>query len=149
MKTSNLLKLCIVLTICCFNPAFADSWKDESGKGKDKKRAAQNQHQRNNDSDSYFHRNGYTHLNIPKGHYPPPGKCRIWHPDRPAGHQSPSGDCRQLRNQVPMGAWLIRHPKANPKHIQVDVYDRHSPGTILITGEFDLGGIFVRIAAGR
>ncbi len=47
-------------------------------------------------------------INIPKGHMPPPGKCRIWFPGRPPGHQPPPGDCEHLRNQVPPGAWLIR-----------------------------------------
>lgn len=44
---------------------------------------------------------------IPPGHYPPPGKCRIWYPDRPSGHQPPPGDCDELRRRVPPGAWLI------------------------------------------
>lgn len=45
---------------------------------------------------------------IPPGHMPPPGKCRIWFPDRPPGHQPPPGDCWQLERQVPPGAYLIR-----------------------------------------
>ena len=47
-------------------------------------------------------------LNIPKGHYPPPGSCRIWFPDRPAGQQPPPGRCDELHYQVPPGAYLIR-----------------------------------------
>ena len=147
MKISILLKICFALTILlCFNVALADDWKGESGKGKDKKHATQYKH--DNDRDSYFHKNGYTHLNIPRGHYPPPGQCRIWYPDRPAGHQPPSGNCRQLRNQVAPGAWIIRHPDSDPGHIHVDVYDHQRHGQIMVTGEFDLGGTFIRIAAG-
>lgn len=46
-------------------------------------------------------------LKIPEGHMPPPGKCRIWYPERPPGQQPPPGDCENLRYQVPPGAWLI------------------------------------------
>jgi hypothetical protein len=45
---------------------------------------------------------------IPPGHYPPPGSCRIWFPDRPPGHQPPPGPCEELQYQVPPGAYLIR-----------------------------------------
>lgn len=48
-----------------------------------------------------------TRHNIPAGHLPPPGKCRIWHPGRPAGHQPAPGNCRALRHRVPAGAWLV------------------------------------------
>jgi len=45
--------------------------------------------------------------NIPKGHYPPPGSCRVWFPGRPPGQQPP-GPCERLQYQVPPGAYLIR-----------------------------------------
>ncbi len=49
----------------------------------------------------------YEHTNIPPGHLPPPGECRIWFPDRPPGQQSPPGNCDVLSRQVPPGARLI------------------------------------------
>ncbi len=45
---------------------------------------------------------------VPKGHLPPPGECRIWYPDRAPGQQPPPGNCRDLRRHVPYGATLIR-----------------------------------------
>lgn len=45
---------------------------------------------------------------IPRGHRPPPGQCRIWFPDRSPGHQPPPGDCRALELRLPAGAWLLR-----------------------------------------
>jgi hypothetical protein len=47
-------------------------------------------------------------IDIPPGHMPPPGECRIWYPDRPPGQQPPPGPCHELRDQVPAGAILVR-----------------------------------------
>lgn len=50
----------------------------------------------------------YDEVEIPRGHWPPPGKCRIWFPDRPPGHQPKPGKCKKLRYRVPSGAYLVR-----------------------------------------
>ena len=47
-------------------------------------------------------------INIPKGHYPPPGSCRVWVPGVPPGQQSPPGNCQELQYRVPPGAVLVR-----------------------------------------
>lgn len=33
--------------------------------------------------------------NVPPGHLPPPGACRVWYDDRPAGHQPRPTSCRE------------------------------------------------------
>jgi hypothetical protein len=43
-------------------------------------------------------------FNIPPGHLPPPGSCRVWYPDRPPGQQPPPGSCNAY---VPVGAVLV------------------------------------------
>jgi Tfp pilus assembly protein PilF len=50
----------------------------------------------------------YDGVEIPRGHLPPPGKCRIWFPDRPPGHQPALGKCKKLRHRVPPGAYLVQ-----------------------------------------
>lgn len=47
-------------------------------------------------------------LDIPQGHVPPPGLCRIWVPGVPPGQQSPPGRCEELQYRVPRGAYLVR-----------------------------------------
>ena len=47
-------------------------------------------------------------VEIPPGHMPPPGECRIWYPDLPPGQQPPPGDCYELEHQVPPGAVIVR-----------------------------------------
>jgi tetratricopeptide (TPR) repeat protein len=47
-------------------------------------------------------------ITIPRGHWPPPGQCRIWFADRPPGHQPPPGSCKKLRKRVPPGAFLMQ-----------------------------------------
>ena len=55
----------------------------------------------------WVERPGRASFRIPPGHYPPPGTCRVWFPDRPPGRQSPPGDCGVLERQVPAGAYLV------------------------------------------
>ena len=44
-------------------------------------------------------------IEIPAGHFPPPGSCRVWYPDRPPGHQPPPTSCD---GYLPPGAVLIK-----------------------------------------
>lgn len=49
-------------------------------------------------------RGAETGIDIPPGHRPPPGQCRVWYPGRPPGQQPPPRDCDVT---VPPGAVLI------------------------------------------
>lgn len=51
-------------------------------------------------------------VNVPRGHYPPPGECRIWFPAREPGHQPPPARCEALVGRVPLGAFLLYNERA-------------------------------------
>lgn len=97
----ELMKTCFVAAVLCcsITTASADPDRNESGKSdkhdrwKGEQHKAEGERNRGQRRRSYFHDHGYARLDIPKGHYPPPGECRIWFPDRPAGHQPPPGSC--------------------------------------------------------
>lgn len=121
-----------------------EKWKDESGKGKREKSQRWKEPEKHGGGNgSYFHEHGYTQLNIPKGHYPPPGECRSWYPDRPPGQQPPPVKCGA---PVPAGAWLIQHPADLESSVHVTVYEPDHPGSVVAIGEFDIGsGLFIRV----
>lgn len=151
MKATNLLGLCVGV-ICCAGTALDGQGRGESKKDKDARavRYERDRDRDGGDGGSYFERRGYTRLNIPKGHYPPPGECRIWHPGRPAGHQPPPTKCDRARADVPPGAWVIRHPDNDREHVHVAVYDERRPGSVLVTGQFKIAdGVFVRVVVNR
>lgn len=87
----------------------------------------------------------YGNLNIPPGHLPPPGQCRIWYPGQPPGHQPPPGDCYELSRQVPPGAWLVEHPAHDRGNIYVNVFDPQRTGRRIEVRIYEAAtGIFIR-----
>ena len=140
--------------------AERDSWKLDS-KGKDQQKEEKDREEYNKDRNynkhytddpykyrrdgrrSYLHDHGYSRLNIPPGHYPPPGECRLWYPNRPAGHQPPPFNCG---DPVPRGAWLIQNPGDTPNNVRVTAYDLAVPGRILEVGEYEIdSGWLIRV----
>ena len=88
----NKSALATLLLLAVATPAFGDDSRsdDRHGRGdRDRGRAAKS-------------------FQVPPGHLPPPGMCRIWYPDRPPGLQPPPGPCNVLSVRVPRGAELIR-----------------------------------------
>jgi hypothetical protein len=143
--------LCMVLLLGSMvaTPAMADPGKDEAhgkeGKGKLEKHRSKPKDWESHGYDGYFHEHGYTTLGIPPGHLPPPGKCRLWYPDRPPGHQPPPESCGRLRAHAPAGGWLIHRPKHEPHYVDVSVYDAYQPGIVITIGIFDVDtGAFLR-----
>ena len=111
-------RIAIAVAAACLvsPPVLADPDKDERGDGKrheqkyshDKKDQARHGDRRGrSDYDKDRQHGGHAQVNVPPGHLPPPGECRIWFPDRPPGHQPPPGDCRELSRHVPRGAVLV------------------------------------------
>ena len=88
-------------------PAMADDDDDDDHKGKRK-------------------RHGHS-LHIPRGHLPPPGKCRIWYPGRAPGHQPPPGDCQMLSRQLSQGAVLVSRDRhwRHDEHPHYHYHPRH------------------------
>lgn len=44
---------------------------------------------------------------VPPGHLPPPGLCRVWLPGVPPGHQPPPMDCRAAVRRAPRDARVL------------------------------------------
>ena len=66
-------------------------------------------------------------LGIPPGHFPPPGRCRVWHPGTPPGHQPAPGACSLVEQDIGPGDWLIYRPTSEKKVVRVSFYDSRSP----------------------
>jgi len=103
MARLRLLPLCLALALAVPGNGIADPWKDESGRGRDRRERGwdhrgdrrdrdrwDRDHRRGGDN-RWDDRRGYGHHPppIPSGHLPPPGEYRLWLPDRPPGHQPP------------------------------------------------------------
>jgi hypothetical protein len=68
---------------------------------------------------------------VPKGHYPPPGKCKIWYPNRPPGHQPPATSCNNLyRVRLEPGAFILHGDRAYDADYNWREAERRRPGTI-------------------
>jgi hypothetical protein len=61
----------------------------------------------------------YKTLNIPPGHLPPPGQCKIWYPGKPPGQQGPPMSCDVAFRQAPGDAWVISREQSDSKILQV------------------------------
>ena len=60
--------------------------------------------------DGYYR--GYRTIRVPRGHYPPPGACRVWYAGRPPGHQPPPVRCDRLYGRGYRGAFILYNDHA-------------------------------------
>lgn len=69
-------------------------------------------------------------LGVPKGHYPPPGECRIWYPGEPPGQQPPPARCDRLVGRVPFGAFVLYNGKEWDSRYDWREHERRNRGSV-------------------
>lgn len=69
-------------------------------------------------------------LNVPRGHYPPPGECRIWYPGRPAGQQPPPARCDRMVGRVPYGAFVLYNGRGWDTRYDWEGHERRTRGSV-------------------
>ena len=67
---------------------------------------------------------------VPPGHYPPPGECRIWYLGRPPGQQPPPTGCDRLRGRVPYDAFILYNGKGWDTRYNWRQHERRNPGSV-------------------
>ena len=79
-------------------------------------------------------------LNIPPGHLPNLGECRVWIPLRPPGLQPKpkSRTCDGIIAVAPAGSWIIDRPSAQPKLVYVRLVDPRRAGVVTSIRVFDI-----------
>jgi len=79
-------------------------------------------------------------LNIPPGHLPEIGECRLWIPLRPPGLQPKpkSRTCEGIAAVAPAASWIIYRPRDDQKVVHVRVIDEHRAGVVVRVRIFDI-----------
>ena len=67
---------------------------------------------------------------VPPGHYPPPGECRIWYVNRPPGQQPPPARCDALIGRVPYGAFILYNDRAWDTQYDWRRHESRRPGSV-------------------
>ena len=79
-------------------------------------------------------------LDIPPGHLPELGECRLWIPGLPPGRQPrpKSRPCDGITSIAPAGSWIIDRPRAEPTLVYVRLVDERRAGVVVRIRVFDL-----------
>lgn len=67
---------------------------------------------------------------VPKGHYPPPGECRLWYSGRPPGKQPAPAKCSSLMGRVPAGAFVLYNGKGYDMDYDWKREKKERPGAV-------------------
>ena len=136
MSARRLIQCCALAAACCCGTVFAADALAKPHKEEKHERYEEKKHK--GKKESYFRKHGHSRLRIPHEHYPPPGECRIWYPDRHEGHRPERINCGMI---PPQGAWLLHHPRKHQGYLNIRIYE----GPMISIGEFELGsGAFIR-----
>src|SRR5688572_5512304 len=76
-------------------------------------------------------------LKVPPGHFPRPGECRLWFPDRPPGQQPHAGSCMGLGRIAPAGTWILYRPANDKKILHARVIDPKKDGVVVVVRVYD------------
>jgi len=85
-------------------------------------------------------------LDVPPGHLPRPGECRIWIPGNPPGRQPrpKSRPCEGIAALAPAGSWILYRP-TDARWVHVRVVDERRAGVIIRVRVYETeSGRFVR-----
>ena len=79
-------------------------------------------------------------FNIPPGHVPELGECRVWIPRLPPGQQPKpkSRPCNGILGVAPAASWIIERPSTQPSLVYVRLIDERRAGVVVRVRVFDL-----------
>ncbi|HEV8304183.1 MAG TPA: hypothetical protein VGQ25_04430 [Gemmatimonadales bacterium] len=79
-------------------------------------------------------------LDVPPGHLPDPGECRVWIPGTPPGQQPKpkSRPCAGVAAAAPAGSWILYRPGQDRSVVHVRVVDARRAGVVIRVQVFDI-----------
>ena len=79
-------------------------------------------------------------LNVPPGHLPDLGQCRVWIPGVPPGLQQrpKSRSCDGIAASARAGSWILYRPANDDKVVHVRVVDEHRAGVVVRVWVYDI-----------
>jgi len=83
---------------------------------------------------------GTAKLDIPRGHHPDEGECRVWIPGTPPGRQAKpkSRSCDGIAAAAPAGSWILYRPAGEPRLLHVRIVDPGRAGHVIRTLIYDV-----------